>query len=66
MVKIQVNGKEIDFDGTTVEDLIKLYELEKVKIVVEKNEEIVHRDTYSSENLKDGDVVELVRFVGGG
>lgn len=65
-MKIQVNGKEIDFNGTTVADLVKKYKLKDDGVVVEKNETIVQRDTYKKEILQEGDVVEIVMFVGGG
>ena len=37
-----------------------------VQVVVELNEEIIKRDTYDTTVLKDGDVVEILQFMGGG
>ncbi len=65
-MEITVNGKDIDFNGTTIQDLLQLYQLEPDRIVVEKNKEIVHRETFADEALVEGDEVEMVRFVGGG
>jgi len=65
-MKIKVNGREIVFYKFTIMDLISQYRMDPGKIVVEKNGEIVHRDQYSSEALKDDDIVEIARFVGGG
>ncbi len=65
-MKIILNGKEIDFRGKTLLDLITLYNLNKDTIAVEKNGEITHRDNYNSELLNEGDKVEIVTFVGGG
>jgi sulfur carrier protein len=65
-LKIQVNGKGIDFAGSTVLDLIESYRLDQNRIVVELNGGIVHREEFASAAVADGDVIELVRFVGGG
>jgi len=37
-----------------------------VRIAVERNEEIVPKAKYAETVLADGDVVEVVNFVGGG
>ena len=37
-----------------------------VTVVVELNEEIIKRETYDTTVLKDGDVVEILQFMGGG
>ena len=37
-----------------------------VQVVVELNEEIIKRETYDTTVLKDGDVVEILQFMGGG
>ena len=62
---ITVNGKQIDFKGS-ITALLDHYNLNPQAIVVEKNGAIVHRDSFSEESVEDGDMVELVRFVGGG
>ena len=66
MKKITVNGKEIDFNGNTLKDLIQNYNLKPEMIAVERNREIVNKDSYDSQSVMDGDIIELVRFVGGG
>ena len=65
-MKIWLNGKEIDFEGQTVHDLVMKYRLNPEGIVVEKNAVITHRGAYREEPLRDGDRVEIVTFVGGG
>ena len=40
--------------------------LEKPVTVTEYLEEIIKRDTYDTTVLKDGDVVEILQFMGGG
>lgn len=65
-MNIRVNGKDIDFHGQILMDLFEFYKIDSGKVVVEKNRMIVHRDNYGSETLADGDIVEIVSFVGGG
>lgn len=66
MYKITVNGREIVFYKKTISDLITQYKMDPKKIVVERNGEIVHREAYDTTELKEGDVIEIARFVGGG
>ena len=39
---------------------------EKGTFVVECNEEIIHKEDYKTYILKDGDIIEIVQFMGGG
>lgn len=66
-MKIQVNGdsKEVPA-GTTVRALVELLGLVDGPVAVEKNGEVVRRAQHASEPLSEGDVVEIVHFVGGG
>ncbi|MFO0794687.1 MAG: sulfur carrier protein ThiS, partial [Candidatus Brocadiaceae bacterium] len=52
--------------GTTIENLLDLYKIDKRRTAVELNLQIVPRKDHSSRELKDADVVEVVTFVGGG
>jgi len=65
-VKIRLNGKDRDFSGSTVEDLLLEHKLEPDSVAVERNGEIVHRDIFAQVQMVEGDVIEIVRFVGGG
>jgi thiamine biosynthesis protein ThiS len=49
-----------------LEDLLAGLELDPRMVVVELNREIVRRAQLGRVQLKSGDVVELVHFVGGG
>lgn len=66
-MKVQVNGeaKEVT-EGTTVRALVELLGLGGGPVAVEKNGEVVRRAQHASETLAEGDVVEIVHFVGGG
>lgn len=66
-MKVLVNGeaKEIG-DGTTVRGLVELLGLTDGPVAVERNGEIVRRANHTTETLTEGDVIEIVHFVGGG
>ena len=66
-MKITCNGETKDIDhGTTLVALIKNFDLNPDTVVVECDGRIVKRDEYDTLELKEGNVIELVRFVGGG
>jgi sulfur carrier protein len=65
-MKIKVNGEEMDTAAETLEGLIGECRLEPQKVAVEVNLSIVRKTEYGTFRLKEGDVVEIVSFVGGG
>ncbi len=66
-MRLQLNGELRDFDGPmTVASLVEKLGLDKRKIAVERNLEIVPRSTYAAVALAEGDRLEIVNFVGGG
>ena len=52
--------------GSTIADLVRALELDPAKVAVERNGEIAPRSTLAGAALADGDVLEIVHFVGGG
>ncbi len=66
-ISIVLNGEQrVLAGGRTVLDLLQELELDPRIIVVEVNREIVRRPTLGTKDLREGDCVELVHFVGGG
>jgi sulfur carrier protein len=66
-MNITINGKVTTArDGITVNDLLAERSLDKNHVVVEVNENIVPREDFGSRRLCGNDVVEILRFVGGG
>jgi sulfur carrier protein len=65
-MNIMVNGKEIETDLTTMDQLIHHYGLKEEHVVAEVNGEIVDRVEWKKYELKPGLKIELVHFVGGG
>lgn len=69
MSKIQVNGKEQEFDTPTVSiiELIKLNNVQQPEMVsVQLNSEFVDRKDFDSTLVKDSDQVDFLYFMGGG
>ena len=53
-------------DAATVEELLHALKLDPRAVVVELNRAIVRRPAIATTPVADGDVVEIVHFVGGG
>jgi sulfur carrier protein len=66
-MRIDVNGKGRDVEpGRTVRELLEELELDPRSVVVERNREILRRGTLGEVELREGDTLEIVHFVGGG
>ena len=61
-----VNGESRRSEPGSIADLVRQLELDPAKVAVERNGEIVPRSTLADVPLADGDVLEIVHFVGGG
>jgi len=63
---IKVNGTDRDTPtGATIRSLLADLKLTPEKVAIELNRRLVRADRYDAE-LKEGDEVEIVTFVGGG
>lgn len=63
----KVNGMDRwDADGASLAALLKRDGFDPSRVACELNGEIVARDEYAATVLRTGDVLEIVRFVGGG
>ena len=66
-MNVIVNGKDEEIEaGVSVGDYLKSKDLDFNKVVVEHNREIIDQADYESVELKDKDLLEILRFVGGG
>jgi thiamine biosynthesis protein ThiS len=66
-MKIQINGEARDFrDPLSLAALIEQLGMKGDRVAVELNREIVPRPQWDKTNLRDGDRLEIVHFVGGG
>ena len=66
-MQLVVNGEERKVGpSTTVKQLLASLGLADTLVAVERNEEVVPRAQHESTELREGDHVEVVHFVGGG
>ena len=63
---VTMNGEQKDCAGMTLAQYLETASCNPGRIAVERNGEIVPKSAYEKTVLQDGDVVEVVRFVGGG
>ena len=64
---LTVNSRSRDFpENSTVSEILNVLDIRPDAIAVEVNGEIVSRSRHAEAALHDGDVVEIVTFVGGG
>ena len=63
---ICINGEKIEKDKIVLSSYLEENGINPQRIAVELNGEILSKSQYSNIVLKDGDVVEIVNFVGGG
>ncbi len=66
-MKITLNGEEILLEGNlNISGLLEKYALDRRKIAVEKNLEIVPQSSFEETNINEGDNIEIIHFIGGG
>lgn len=65
-LSLTVNGEPRRAAPGSLADLVRALELDPAKVAVERNGAIVPRSTLANVALADGDVLEIVHFVGGG
>ena len=66
-MKIHINGEEKEIgNGHNIAALQDELESRPGRVVVELNRTIISREAQRSTSLKEGDVLEIVQFVGGG
>lgn len=66
MISIVLNGEPRQAREGSIADLVASLGLDRKKVAVERNRDIVPRSTLDDVALADGDVLEIVHFVGGG
>ena len=67
VAKIQLNGRSYQISkGMNLNGLLNNLKIEKNKVAIEVNGEIIEKNKYSHLILDKGDKVEIVHFIGGG
>ena len=67
VAKIQLNGDSYEINkGTNLNELLNKLKIQKNKVAIEVNGEIVEKNKYPNLILNKDDKVEIVKFIGGG
>ena len=67
VAKIQLNGDPYEInDGTNLNKLLNKLKIQKNKVAIEVNGEIIEKNKYTNLILRKNDKVEVVHFIGGG
>ena len=67
VIRLVLNGEEREVPaGLTVATLLEHLGVPAARVAVERNGEVVPRAAHGATPLEAGDVIEIVRFVGGG
>ena len=67
VAKIQLNGDPYEIKGkTNLNELLNKLKIQKNKVAIEVNGEIVEKNKYPDLILNNDDKVEIVHFIGGG
>ncbi len=67
VAKIQLNGNPYEIsNGINLNELLNKLEIQKDKVAIEVNGEIIEKNKYTKLVLNKDDKVEIVQFIGGG
>lgn len=66
-INVIINGKtERITAGMSLQSLLKLLGIKSERVAIEYNREIIDRNQFDALQLKEGDRLEIITFVGGG
>jgi sulfur carrier protein len=65
-MQLRINGKSEEFSGGSVLDLLKTKKIEPQMVAVEVNDSMVEREQLGTTQLKEGDRLEFLFYMGGG
>ncbi len=66
-IKIKVNGEvKVVKENTKLSNLVKILKISVKKVAIELNQEIMDKKKLNKIDLKKGDKIEIVHFIGGG
>ena len=67
MIQLRINGKEVELEGPTrLLDYLASLGVDQRAVAVELNDRILERSELADVTLSAGDILEIVRMVGGG
>ena len=66
-MKVRANGKTMEVaENTSLWGFVLLCKIKPETVIIELNERVIRRNTWTETVLMEGDRIELVTFVGGG
>ena len=66
-IKVKINGNDIALENSsTILQMLEEREVTGKMFVVEQNLKIIQKEEYSTTEISQGDVIEIVGFFGGG
>jgi sulfur carrier protein len=65
-MQLKINGKSEEFPGGSVLDLLKTRKIEPQMVAVEVNDSMVEQGQLATTELKEGDRLEFLFYMGGG
>lgn len=65
-MKLIINGKVTETNSLTISLLLEELHILPGRVAIEVNHSVIKKTEHSSYLLKDGDLIEIVNFVGGG
>jgi thiamine biosynthesis protein ThiS len=66
-MRITLNGSPADLESPlTLAALLERHRLKPETVVVEHNLRVPAKEAYASTEIRDGDRIEIVKFMGGG
>ena len=63
---VRINGKEEEVVGQSLSEYLSNANYDPRTIVIEINEEIISKNQYDDTIIRDGDIIEIISFMGGG
>ena len=63
---VKINGEEKEIAGKNLLEYLKEAGFEPERVVVERNLDIIPKDELGNTIIQDEEVIEVLRFVGGG
>ncbi len=63
---VKINGEEKEIADKNLLEYLKEAGFEPERVVVERNLDIIPKDEFGNTIIQDEDVIEVLRFVGGG
>lgn len=66
-MKITLNGEPFEVGGpSTISQLLARLDIDARRVAVEHNLVVLKRTSFDSTEIREGDLIEIVNFVGGG